>query len=179
MLNCREIVFVTGRMKRDRVRIVDWFLGAVLLTVACSCADSKQAGSSMAPTIAVGEKITVNYLAYAVSAPSRWDVVAFEPPMASNQIWVLRIVALPGESVSFTSSGFAVNEKPLTAPQRLTNVSYGALPSLNQVRSTITFPYVVPTNSYFVLGDNSATANDSRIWGAIPRGSIVGKVNGK
>ncbi|MBU1905938.1 MAG: signal peptidase I, partial [Candidatus Omnitrophica bacterium] len=33
----------------------------------------------------------------------------------------------------------------------------------------------VPDDSYFVLGDNSASSKDSRYWGFVPRGDILGK----
>ena len=34
----------------------------------------------------------------------------------------------------------------------------------------------VPTNSYFVLGDNSTNSFDRRFWGCIPAGDIVGRL---
>jgi signal peptidase I len=40
-------------------------------------------------------------------------------------------------------------------------------------------PFTVPMDGYFVLGDNSANANDSRFWGALPRTNILGKVKNK
>jgi signal peptidase I len=135
----------------------------------------------MSPSIKQGETVSVDYTAYAVAAPKRWDVVIFEPPMFMNHVWAMRVVAMPGESVSFATGGVSVNGRPLTLPLHVTNVTYVSLndPALRNVGSSIASPYVVPMNSYFVLGDNSTNAHDSRFWGAVARKSILGRVRNK
>lgn len=55
----------------------------------------------------------MDYTAYAVAGPKRWDVVTFEPPMFTNQIWVMRVIALPGETVSFAAGGVTLNGQPV------------------------------------------------------------------
>ena len=132
----------------------------------------------MVPTIQPGENVTVEYAAYAVATPKRWDVVAFRPPGRSNEVWLMRIVALAGESVAFAKDGVTVNSQPLALPPHVTNVTYLSLDRMGQIRATGS-PYVVPAGSFFVLGDNSATANDSRFWGAVHRTNIVGRVKDK
>ena len=135
----------------------------------------------MSPTIKPGEKVKVDYTAYAVAAPKRWDVVVFEPPMLTKQTFAMRVVALPGETLSFASNGIAINGQPLALPQQITNVTYVSIdhPALQGVRTGIASPYLVPADSYFVLGDNSINAYDSRFWGAVPRKNIFGKVKDK
>ena len=135
----------------------------------------------MTPSIKAGEKVTVDYTAYAVATPKRWDVVAFEPPMFTNQVWLMRVIALPGETVSFAVGGITVNGQSLILPQHVTNVTYVSLDhrALQHAFSSITSPYIVPLDNYFVLGDNSTNANDSRMWGALSRRSILGRVRNK
>ena len=135
----------------------------------------------MQPTIKPGEKVTVNYFAYAVGKPKRWDVVAFEPPVFTNQIWLARVIALPGEIVSFASGGIAINSQPLVLPAHITNIVYVSLdyPTFTGHKNRIASPLVVPKDCYFVLGDCSTNAYDSRFWGALPLTNILGRVRSK
>jgi signal peptidase I len=66
-------------------------------------------------------------------------------------------------------------------PERMSGIKYLSPDhtAYSNANSTITFPYVVPADHYFVLGDNSANANDSRFWGGLPRSNILGRVKGK
>lgn len=144
------------------------------------CTQTTVITSSMAPTIQSGTKVTVDWTAYSLSAPKRWDVVCFKPPMLADQIWAMRVVALPGETVSFATNGIAINGRSIALPIALTNVSYVSVdhPALRPGAPSLPSPYVVPSNSFFVLGDNSTIAFDSRFWGAVPRTNVFGKVRG-
>jgi signal peptidase I len=148
------------------------------LLLLCGCQRRAVVSNSMAPTIAAGEKIVIDYSAYAFAKPQRWDVVAFEYPKDTNQVWVMRVIALPGETVSFATGGVSLNNAALVMPGYLSNVTYVSLDRLGQSANTLS-PYVVPAGSYFLLGDNSTGANDSRFWGAAPQINIVGKVRNK
>src|SRR5262249_43350731 len=145
----------------------------IACVVLCGCRRQVFSGGSMEPTIKRGERVSVDYAAYLLAKPKRWDVVAFEPPNFTNQIWIKRIVALPGETVSFASGGVTVNGAPLIPPSSVSNVVYVSVDFFGPAgRGIIQSPYVVPTNSYFLLGDCLTNSYDSRIWGAIPAGKI-------
>src|SRR5688572_24119648 len=146
-------------------------LGTLLCLLGSGCRDSTHVSSSMAPTIKQGETVEVNYTAYTVAVPKRWDVVAFEPPMFTNQVWLMRIIGLPGESVVITNNKLVVNGTAAAIPAQISNVTY-----LPLGQHAVTSSFKVPQNCYFVLGDNSQTANDSRYWGALPRSNIRGRV---
>lgn len=132
----------------------------------------------MAPTIKPGEEVMVDYTAYKVSTPAKWDVVVFVPPFATNALWAMRVVAFPGEAVTSSVIGVEVNGKPLVPPPHVTNVTYRSLVQLGHPGG-VASPFVVPKDSYFVLGDNSTNANDSRYWGAVALTNIRGRVLSK
>jgi len=149
-----------------------FFVVAVFVVTLSGCEKKNMMSSSMSPTIKPGERLTIDYSAYAVGRPSRWDVVVFEPPMFTNELWAMRVVALPAETVSVSSKGITINGHPMSLPAKLTYVTYVSAGTFGQ-------GYVVPNGCDYVLGDNSQNANDSRYWGALPLSNIVGRVRGK
>jgi signal peptidase I len=106
----------------------------------------------------------------------RGDVVVFKtPPLAQIKCgeggtFVKRIVGLPGETVQDRVIGGAgyiyINGKKLDEPY------------VRQVLRDIgpANTWRVPPNSYFVMGDNRAQSCDSRVWGAVPKSNVYGKV---
>ena len=151
-----------------------------LAVTACSPRRFSVSASSMAPTIPPGSEVIGDMSAYSSRAPQRWDIVLFDPPPhAGGQLWVMRIVGLPGERVSFgATGGIVINGKPLTPPPQLKALQWqGSIPTSKVV--PVPHPFDVPSDCYYVLGDNSVSANDSRFWGAVPRKNISGKVISK
>lgn len=136
----------------------------------------------MAPTIKANEVVTADMSAYKTRLPSRWDVVIFRPTPVSEkrqqELWMMRIVGLPGETIEFYEDGIHINGKVQTQPTQLQNIEYSAVVASGQTE-TVSFPFVIPDNKCFVVGDNVNNSFDSRFWGALPLDSIVGKVEGK
>ena len=95
------------------------------------------------------------------------DVVAF---YYNNNILVKRVIAESGDWVDMDEEGNVyVNKKKLDEPY-LANKSYG--------HTDITFPYQVPENRIFVMGDNRDESIDSRnnAIGTVADEQIVGKL---
>lgn len=88
----------------------------------------------------------------------------------SNKILIKRTIGLPGDVIIIDNEGGVyVNGILLDEP-------YITEPGLGEC--DIEFPYTVPENSYFVMGDRRATSIDSRstVIGCIPKEDIVGKL---
>ena len=95
------------------------------------------------------------------------DVVAF---YYNNQILVRRIISEGGHQVLISEDG------TVTVDSHTLQEDYVERKTVGQCN--LEFPYIVPTNSYFVMGDNRVTAMDSRLKeiGCVPRDRIIGKV---
>lgn len=162
-------------------RLLFPILAIVMGLSACSKKTVRQISSSMEPTIKKGEYVTMDQGSYRSSLPARWDVVTFEPPQHPDQMWAFRIVGLPGETIDITPTGVSIDGKIISRPSSLSRLGPYQRPSGTFVPGTpmTAFPYTIPADSYFVLGDNVSNAMDSRYWGALKKSQIHGKVWGK
>ena len=123
----------------------------------------KYYGNSMSPTLDDGQILIVNKMAEVKSG----DIIAF---YYNNKVIVRRVVATGNSQVSIDVFGtVSINGKELEEP-------YIESKTLGQ--SNLDFPYNVPTNSYFVLGDNRDVAMDSRLSeiGVVTEDRLLGKV---
>jgi signal peptidase I len=102
----------------------------------------------------------------------RGDIVVFDTPSRAKRLcgsggkFVKRVVGLPGETWS-ERNGFVFIDgrrlrEPYVKPGQRDRLSYK--------------PHRIPKGDFLVLGDNRAQSCDSRIWGPVPRASIVAKV---
>ena len=106
----------------------------------------------------------------------RGDIVTFEPPPKAEAVcrtagaYVKRIVGLPGESVEIRIRNRAaivyVGGRRLGEPYIVQN-RRGIGPEKT---------FRVPQDHYFVMGDDRLRSCDSRLWGAVPRENLSGKV---
>ncbi len=165
----------------SRVALAAGYAVIVALLGLAGCRRSVQSSSAMAPTIKPGERVTIDFIAYAVSGPRRWDVVAFEPPGSTNIMVLKRVIGLPGERISLTATGIVVNGSLLNKPGALSNVAYRELDKVtgSQSGGLVPFPYTVPPKHYFMVGDNWTNSYDSRHYGGIPLTNILGRVRNK
>jgi len=145
-------------------------------------------GRSMDPNLENKERIFVNRFAYqsidwgnirtvipggepaAVFEdvlPDRGDIVVLNPPVDdATDPYIKRVIALPGETVSFADGYVYIDGIKLDEPY-----IDGAITECGGFCHEGT----VPEGSVFVLGDNRGHSSDSRSFGPVPMDHIIGK----
>ena len=121
------------------------------------------AGTSMEPSLKDGNIV----LLVKKRNLEAGDLCAF---YYSNKILIKRVIAAPGDYIWMEDDGTVyLNGEVLDEPY----VSQKALGECD-----VEFPYQVPENAYFVMGDKRETSIDSRssIIGCIAEDQIVGKI---
>ncbi len=107
---------------------------------------------SMEETVMTGSRILINRLIYAVEEPQRGDIVAFYWPDNPKEIFLKRVMGLPGETIQGIDGYVYINGVKLEedyTPQKLER-DFG--------------PFTVPEGGYFMMGDNRNNSKDSRYW---------------
>ena len=127
---------------------------------------------SMLNTIQEKDRIIASRLAYNKDDPERYDVVIFNFPDDEEQIFVKRVIGLPGETVEIVNGVVYVTKVNGETVQLDDSFVTACVPEGDFG------PYAVPENSYFMLGDNRNSSKDSRFWNNpfVSKDKILGKV---
>ena len=137
----------------------------------------------------------VNMKVIPVDSPERGDVIVFRYPQNPKLNFIKRVIGLPGDKLSYVNKKLTINGEPVetqddgryayvqnklkgtSAGQRVETIDgddhliilddQGFTRNLEEVN--------VPAGHYFVMGDNRDHSNDSRYWGFVPEGNMVGE----
>ena len=117
---------------------------------------------SMKPTLQPGEFLLVNRVAHKLGEPDIGHIVVFHAPGGSELDYIKRVIGLPGDEVRVEAGTVFVNDQPLYESYIAEQPNY-------------TGSWTVPSESYFVLGDNRNNSSDSHLWGFVPEEDLVGR----
>ena len=128
---------------------------------------SRITSASMEPTIKKGQLVLNRRIG--TSTISRGDIVFFKSKNLNQRgrygLFIKRIIGLSGETIEVVDGSVYINGILLSEPYLATTGSATANVG----------PYMIPDESFFVLGDNRSASYDSRYWGEVQSDEIVGK----
>lgn len=130
----------------------------------------KVSGSSMFPNFHDGDYIITDKVTYKITLPKRGDVIVFKNPRDESQDFIKRIIGKPGDRVRIYNGNVYVNDQILNEPYLPKGLTTKAGAFIKDDDIT------VPSEHYLVFGDNRNRSSDSREWGYIAKGEIIGKV---
>ena len=176
------------RFVRELVQTV--FLTALMFFATQTVVQGREVvGPSMQPNYHQGERLFVNRAVYArvdmdglsrvlpflpsdqgvrylFHAPRRGEVVVFTPPFKSQDDLIKRVVGVPGDRVVVKDGAVSVNGR---------RIDERYLPNIRTSCGGRWCDVTLGPDQYYVMGDNRPNSSDSRMWGPIAGGAIVGK----
>jgi signal peptidase I len=135
---------------------------------------------SMEGTILVGDHLFMDKLLYGPEIPvvnwrlpmiktvHRGDIVVFHYPKDPSETFLKRVAAVGGDRLEIRNGVLYVNSLPVQEPYA---VHRAALHSPEESWG----PTAVPQGKLFVMGDNRDNSSDSRDWGFVPVGNVIGE----
>ena len=152
-----------GRMFRETIVILLGVAAAAVLISMLFLPVLRVTGSSMEPTLSSDDIV----LCSRYSKLRKGDIAAF---YFNNKVLLKRVIGVSGDVINISENGdVTVNGKEVDEPY-IKEMSLG--------ECDLEFPFQVPENRIFVLGDNRSTSIDSRssAVGCIADEYIIGKV---
>ena len=164
------------KMSKGTRAVVDWVvvvgvaLLVALLVRTFLLAHFVVDGTSMYSTLNTGDRVLVNKLSYRLHDPNRGEVVVLhEINGSAERDLIKRVIALPGEEIEIESCIVLIDgrrlQEPYLDPTVVTPGNCG--PDYG--------PLVIPDDHVFVMGDNRAGSQDSRVLGPIADDQLVGR----
>ncbi len=136
---------------------------AIFFTLRATVQAYKVIETCMEPNYVEGDWLLVSKATYWFHEPERGDVIILEPPFDTEEVYIKRLIGLPGDTVEVKDSLVYIDGIALEEPYIMEAPTY-------------TFPTTeLGEDEYFVLGDNRNNANDSSKGWTISREDIIGK----
>ena len=127
---------------------------------------------SMEPTLEPGQYVLVDKLSPRISDYKRGDVIVFEPPNGYQEDgqdvpFIKRVIGVSGDPVEVHDGAVWVNGTKLTEPY--------VYPGQETDAITDQSSWIVPEGYLFVLGDHRQESQDSRVFGPVPKSTVIGR----
>ena len=167
----------TDRTKKEKKSMPFW-MQLVLLVVMVVILRNVMGtvlvkGASMEPNFNHGDFVFINKLSTSIGAPDYGDVVICKLDEGSGYENIIkRVIGLPGDEIDIVE-----NEDVYDLYVNGEYIEEDFLGEPMMTDGNIEYPFEVPENSYFVMGDNREVSLDSRVYGAYNKKDIKGKAS--
>ena len=174
---------------RVKSEIIAWFwviLAFMLINGTLGQARVIPSGS-MENTLLIGDHLIMSRIGYDAGIPftnwhlplwrnpHRQQIIIFKPPFDPTQPdYVKRVIGLPGDVVDIRDGSVWVNGQKLRENYTVGRTEPAPPGQAPPGYKEVTFPFTVPNDCYFAMGDNRGNSYDSRFWGCVPRNDILG-----
>ena len=178
----------------ELVAIIGVALGLALGIQAWVIKPYRIPSGSMEPTLAIGQRVLVNRIGMNFSEPHVGEIAVFHPPEGAEQEqcgpvphtvklggeacsqpvpkqnssinFIKRVVGGPGDTIAIVE-GHVIRNGVREQDSYIRQC--GASPECNFPK-----PIRIPAGHWFMMGDNRGESDDSRFWGPVPTGWIIG-----
>jgi signal peptidase I len=128
---------------------------------------------SMTETILVGDRVFSEKISYYQHSPQQGDIVTFSDPRKPEQTLIKRCIATAGQTVELRDGDVYVDGVALDEPYTRGKPSMELTPAPGV---DLEYPYTVPEDCIWVMGDNRTRSRDSRWFGDVPVSSVTSRV---
>ena len=119
----------------------------------------------------VGEKVSLHF-----SEVKPHEIITFVDPDNKDQILIKRVIATGGQTVDIKDGSVYVDGKKLNEPYVCSNVTKPFKEQWSpNLTGPILYPFKVPSDCVWVMGDNRENSADSRYFGAVKKDSILSR----
>lgn len=127
-------------------------------------------GDSMYPNFYNDSYVLTNVIALRFQNPKLGDVIVFKAPPDPKKPYIKRVIGVPGDTIYVQNGQVFLNGALLDESKYLKSTvkTYGGtfLKEGGKIQ--------VPTDNYFVMGDNRPFSSDSREWGLVSKDKLDG-----
>jgi len=153
----------------DILEVIVFAIGIFFFVYLLIMRPHKIKGQSMHPNFPDSEYLLTEKVTYYFRNPQRGDVVVFTPPVSEDE-FIKRVLALPGEKITLRGGRVYINGKLLEEPYLAKELRTDGGSFLEEGEE-----FTIPAGQYFVMGDNRPHSSDSRAWGPISKKPISGR----
>ena len=184
----------------ELVVIVAIAVGLALAIQAFAVKPYRIPSGSMEPTLAIGQRVLVNRIGMDFGQPHVGEIAVFHPPGGAEQEqcgptphmvqvdgaacsqplpqeasvnFIKRIVAGPGDEI-YVKEGHVYRKAAGTSRFVAEKDPYIKACGASSECNFLT-PITIPAGHWFMMGDNRGDSDDSRFWGPVPTGWIIGQ----